>query len=234
MKKAQLMPTSNNTYRIVYTEGENGVACDFGTALVCSERQEESEKIHEACDTRFKAFQQLMHLIPETENIELEWDDDNSRNAMLLIYYSAIDHFLIGDFEMSGAMFELLLDLDPEDHLYASKPLAYAYLALEEYELFDEVLNDVSDKYPDKSLLAIWSDFRRTNVIPEGELRRFKQSFEPYYNEFISDDHTVDEEYLSAIDGERPPKWALARELWLQTEHLWALFPDFIEALKKA
>ena len=37
--------------------------------------------------------------------------------ALELIRASAIDHFLINDFEMSAALLELLLELDPEDHL---------------------------------------------------------------------------------------------------------------------
>ncbi len=232
MQKAELKPTPANTYRIVYHEGGSGVPCDFGRALEISRQQEAAGDIEGACNTRFEAFQQLMDLIPDSTDMELDWDDEDSRDAMLLINYSAIDHFLVGDFEMCAAMLEMLLELDPEDHFEASKRLAYAYVALEEWELFDEVINDVSDKYADKELLALWSEFRRTGRLPEGELRRFKRSFAVYFNEFTADAHPVDEAYLRDIENEKPSPKTLARELWLQTEHLWTLFPGFIEALR--
>lgn len=233
MKRAQLKPTPDNTYTIAYLEGNDGVECNFSQALKESQRLEESGDIHAACDTRFQAFQYFMALIPDSEPIELEWSDRNSQDTMTLIYFSSIDHFLAGDFEMSAAMLELLLELDPEDHLFATQPLAYNYLALPEYELFDEVINDISDKYPDKTLLLLWSEFRRTGELPTGETQYFKSKLTPYFEEFVADHHPADEEYLNAIDAERPELWAEARELWLRTEHLWEQFPDFIAALKK-
>ncbi|MCC8018354.1 MAG: tetratricopeptide repeat protein [Rikenellaceae bacterium] len=234
MKRAELRPTPDNTFRIIYTQDGTGIPCDFGEALGRSQKQEEQGDIEGACNTRFEAFQQLMELIPDSTDMELEWDDGNNRDAMLLLSFSAIDHFLIGDFEMCAAMLEMLLELDPEDHLDASKRLAYAYVALEDYELFDEVINDVSDKYADKELLALWSEYRRSGTIPAGELRHFKKNFATYYDEFTSEEHPVDEPYLTDIEKERPSKESLARELWLQTEHLWKIFPGFIEALRTA
>jgi tetratricopeptide (TPR) repeat protein len=232
MQKAELKPTPANTYRIVYNEGGDGVPCDFGHALEFSRQQEAAGEIEQACNTRFEALQCLMELIPDSTDLELDWDDENSRDAMLLINYSAIDHFLVGDFEMCAAMLEMLLELDPEDHFEASKRLGYAYVALEEWELFDEVMNDISDKYADKELLALWSEFRHYGRLPEGELRRFKRTFGVYFDEFTADTHPVDEVYLEDIESERPSSKTLARELWLQTEHLWSLFPGFIDALK--
>lgn len=232
MRKAELKPTSQNTYRIIYADTEDGVACDFTEALRRSQQEEAQGEIERACNTRFEAFQMLMELIPDSTDLELDWEDDNSRAAMLIVSFSAIDHFLVGDFEMCAAMLEMLLELDPEDHFEASKRLGYAYVALEEYELFDEVINDISDKYADKDMLTLWSEFRRTGEIPEGELRHFKRSFGVYYKEFIATEHPVDETYLADIESERPSREALARELWLQTEHLWTLFPGFIDALR--
>ncbi len=234
MKKALLQPTPDNTYRIVYQQSGGSVQCDFSQALATSQQQEQQGDIEGACNTRYAAFQSLMELIPDTTDIELEWNDENSRNAILLVSYSAIDHFLVGDFEMCAAMLEMLLELDPEDHLEASKRLAYTYVALEEYELFDEVINDISDKYADKELLSLWCEFRRKGTIPEGELHHFKRSFAVYYKEFTAEEHPVDEAYLKDIESQRPSRETLARELWLQTEHLWQLFPGFIEALRAA
>ena len=231
-KKALLRPTAENTYRIVYAiDGPEGVTVDFGHELERSQDMEQQGDIEGACNVRYEAFQKLMELIPDTTDIELDWDDTNSRDAMLVVSYSAIDHFLLGDFEMSAAMLEMLLELDPEDHLEASIMLAYDYVALEEWELFDEVINDVSDKHADKDILVLWSEFRRTGKLPLGELHHFKVSFKPYYEEFISQEHPVDSSYLSDIRSEKPSKKALARELWIQTEHLWKLFPGFTEAI---
>ena len=233
MKKAELTPTAHNTFRIVYGDQGKEPGCDFGEAIRTSEEQEARSEIEKACNTRFEAFQALMELIPDSTDMELEWEDDNSRDALLLINLSAVDHFLVGDFEMCAAMLEMLLELDPEDHFEVSKRLAYTYVALEEYELFDEVINDISDKYPDKGILSLWCEYRRAGAIPEGELRRFKRSFAVYFDEFIAASHPVDEAYLKDIEGEHPSRESLARELWLQTEHLWTLYPGFIEAIKE-
>lgn len=233
VKKALLRPTAENTYRIFYAEDRDGVTVDFGRELERSQELEKHGDIEGACNVRYGALQQLMELIPDSTDIELDWDDRNSRDAMLIISYSAIDHFLLGDFEMSAAMLEMLLELDPEDHLDASKMLAYAYVALEEWELFDEVINDVNDKYPDKYILVLWSEFRRTGKLPEGELRHFNRNFKPYYDEFTAAEHPVDDEYFTDIRSDRPSKKALARELWIQTEHLWKLYPGFTEALAR-
>ena len=44
----------------------------------------------------------------------------------------------------------------------------------------------------------------------------------------------ADDAYLRDIEGERPSVQAQARELWLQTENLWVLWPGFIAALQAA
>lgn len=230
--KAHLQPTIDDTFRIVYDSASSDRALTLGDKLRLSHKQEDDGDIEGACNTRYAAFQELVGLLPEDEAIELDWDDSDSRDALLLISYTAIDHFLIGDFEMCAGMLEMLLELDPEDHTEATKRLAYSYVALEEYELFDEVINDISDKYAEKIILKLWCDFRRYGEFAEGELKYFKKSFAIYYKEFTGDDHEVSASYLSDIESEHPSKDALARELWLQTEHLWVLMPGFIEALK--
>lgn len=164
----------------------------------------------------------------------LEWEDEPTQAAVLTGYCSGIDHFLAGDWEMAAAIFEMLLDVDPEDHTEATIPLAYTYIAMEEYESFDDIINDVNDKYIDKVILTLWSEFRRTGTLPHGEVVRLRSRFRPYYDEFLAGEHPVSDAYLQEIRAERPSKEALARELWLQTEHLWSLFPGFVEALRKA
>ena len=111
MQKCQLNPTPNQTFEIVGT-GEY----DFSNVLRHSyELQERDKNIEEACNERFHAFQRIVELIPENEEINLEWEHANTRAALETVYASAVDHFLIDDFEMAAGMLEMQLDLDPED-----------------------------------------------------------------------------------------------------------------------
>lgn len=112
--------------------------------------------------------------------------------------------------------------------------MAFDYLAMDEQELFDEVINDVSDKCASRGILLLWSAFRREGTLPEGELLHFKTRFAPFFREFTAAEHPADDAYLRDIEGERPSVQAQARELWLQTENLWVLWPGFIAALQAA
>lgn len=233
MPKPQLAPTGDDTYTITYLPDAGRDDFDFIDALALSRQQESDKDFEGACNTRLESFQRLVDIIPDEGETILEWEDANSQAALVTGYWSGIDHFLIGDWEMAAAIFEMLLDVDPEDHMEATVPLAYTYIAMEEYDSFDDVINDVNDKYPDKVLLTLWSEFRRSGTLDTGELVRLRARFAPYYTEFTAASHPADDAYLADIKKEYPSKGSLARELWLQTEHLWLLFPEFIEALKK-
>lgn len=228
MQKAYLNPTPDQTFEIV---GEG--AYNFVKVLAHSRGLQAAGEVRQACDERFQAFQRLAELIPDDEEVILEWGHRNSRAALELVHASAVDHFLIDDFEMSAALLEMLLELDPEDHLEGSELLAFDYLAMDETELFDEVINDLSDKSASRELLLLWAAFRRDGSLPEGELKRFKTRFAPFFAEFTAAEHPADEVYLRDIESERPSLQAQARELWLRTENLWVLWPRFIEALRQ-
>ncbi len=227
MQKAFLNPTPDQTFEVI-----GGGVYDFAKILAHSRELQLAGDVAGACESRFQAFQRLAGLIPDDEPVNLEWNHRNSRAALELIHASAIDHFLIDDFEMSAAMLEMLLDLDPEDHLEGSELLAFDYLAMDEDELFDEVINDVPDKSASRELLLLWSAYKRDGRLPEGELKRFKNRFTPFFAEFTAPEHPADAAYLCDIESERPTVAAQARELWLRTENLWALWPGFIEALQ--
>ena len=229
MRKASLNPTADQTFEVV---GEGPY--DFARVLDRARKMQEAGDVEGACNERFRAFQRLAELIPDDEEVNLEWTHRNSRAALELVRASAIDHFLINDFEMSAALLELLLELDPEDHLEGSELLAFDYLAMDEQELFDEVINDVSDKCASRELLLLWSAYRRDGRLPEGELKRFRTRFAPYFAEFTAAEQPADETYLRDIESERPSQAAQARELWLQTENLWTLWPGFVEALQRS
>lgn len=232
MIKPQLRPTADQTFRLVADPADRN--WDFVEILARSRREEQQGNIEAACNTRYHAVQRLEELLPESGEVIFEWEDDNSQAALEVVYCSAIDHFLIGDWEMAAAMFEMLLELDPEDHLEAIIRLAYTYIAMEEYDSYDDVADDINDKSADKAILTLWSEFRRTGTLPAVEVRNFGKRFAANYNEFRADEHPIDEGYLADIESERPSVAAQARELWLQTEHLWAQFGGFIEALRKA
>jgi len=229
MQGATLNPTADQTFELI-----GSGPYDFVKVLAGSRRRERQGDVEGACNERFRAFQRLAELIPEDEEINLEWNHRNSRAALEVVHATAIDHFLVNDFEMSAALLEMLLELDPEDHLEGSVLLAFDYLAMDEQELFDEVVNDISDSYACREILLLWSAYKRDGRLPEGELRRFKARFAPYFSEFTAADHPADEAYLRDIESEHPSVGAQARELWLQTENLWVLWPCFIEALREA
>lgn len=229
MQNAYLNPTADQTFEVI---GEGPY--NFARILAHTREMERAGSVEEACNERFQAFQRLAALVPEDEEVNLEWNHRNSRAALELVLASAIDHFLINDFELSAALLEMLLELDPEDHLEGSELLAFDYLAMDEQELFDEVINDVSDKYPGRGILLLWSAYRRDGKLPEGELQHFRRHFAPWFAEFTAAEHPADEAYLRDIGSERPSPGAQARELWLQTENLWVLWPGFIEALRNA
>ena len=229
----QFVPTAENTYVISYPIHGTDAAYDFAAILARSRTCERQGDVEQACNLRYEGVKKLMDLIPDEDEVQLDWEEEENQSVLELLKRSAIDHFLINDFEMSTAMLELLLELDPEDHLEAIILLAFNYLAMEEYELFDEVSNDISDKYACKEVLTMWAAFRRSGRIPEGDAIRFRTRFAPYFAEFTSDEHPADGQYLEDIESERPSVQAQARELWLRTENLWTLFPDFIAALRR-
>lgn len=228
----RFVPTAENTYVLSYPAQGLNDAYNFATLLTQAQAWERQGEVEKACNLRYEGVKKLIDLIPDEDEVQLDWEEKSNQSVLELLKRSAIDHFLVGDFEMSAGMLEMLLDLDPEDHLEATKTLAYCYVALEDYELFDEVVNDISDKYPEKEILKLWSEFRQTKTLPQGELIHFKKNFPFFYAEFINESHEITPEYLVDIDSEKPSRQTLARELWLQTEHLWFQFPGFIEALK--
>lgn len=226
MKKAQLKPTSSQTFEL---EGRGD--CDFAAVLARSYRLQEEGRTEEACDARYQGVQRLVELLPDDEEVVFEFSHRNSRAALELLQASAVDHFLAGDFEMAAALAEQLFELDPEDHPGITPLSAFCYMMLGEYELFDETMRDMADGEPEKALLGLWSSFRRTGSIPPAELQAFRSRHGELWAEFTGGDHAADDAYMADITSERPSRRAQARELWLRTEHLWLAEPQFVRAL---
>ena len=190
----------------------------------------------QACEVRFKACQRLMELLPEdeeTDPLPLDFEKKENQYPLFLLHDSAVDHFLIYEYEMAAALLETLLDLDEEDHLGASQTLAWCYIALNEPESFEAVLPDLDGKSPEKSLAEMWAELHFTHHLSDEKIKDFRERFPAVFHEFTSEKHAITPGYLTDIDSERPSPESRARLLWLKTEHLWQQFPEFIVSLKK-
>ncbi|MBO7300103.1 MAG: tetratricopeptide repeat protein [Tidjanibacter sp.] len=234
MARLTLNPTLNQTFRISIDEDAKGKAMDFSAELKRSRKAESEGRWEEACDIRYGAMQALVELLPEDDLVELDWEDRLTRDAVMIAYCSAVDFFLVGDWEMAAAGLELVLDVDSDDHLEATTLLAFVYVAMGEWDSFGDILPDVADKSPEKSLLILWADWLRSGRLNKGEFAALSRFHAPYLREWCAEEHPTDGAYLADIDSDHPTKAAKARELWLQTEHLWREQGGFIEALKNA
>lgn len=223
MRKITLKPTENQNFILL--------GGDFSTTLETTLRLESEGDFEGACDTRYKAFQQIVEVLPEDEGIELDFSHPNTRAAIEIIYGSAVDNFLAGDVELSAAQLELLLECDSEDHVEATPQLALCYIALEEWECLEDILPDLGDKSAFKPLVEAMAEFVRTGNVSSEKLtalRRHRHLCE----ELCAVEHLADEAYLKEISSERPTQQALAREIYLRCEPLFLKYEGFLTAVK--
>lgn len=186
----------------------------------------------DACEARYEAFQLLVEALPEDEAMPLSWEHANSRAAITILYGSAIDHFRIGDMEMTMAQLELLLECDPEDHFESVNLLALCYIAYQEWELYEELTVDLTDKSAEAVVARLWASLVRDGSIDLKLLTLLRSRHKHYYAELLAEEHPDNEEYRRDIASERPSAVAEAREWWLMTEPLWMQYPEFIHALR--
>lgn len=222
MGKITLKPTENQNYILLGGE--------FAKVLDHAHKQEGEGDFEGACNTRYKAFQQIVDIMPEEESVELDFSHQNTRAAIEIVYGSAVDNFLAGDVELSAAQLELLLECDSEDHIEATPQLALCYLALEEWECLEDILPDLGDKSPLKALVEALAEFVREGSVAEervAALRRHRY----LYEELRSAEHTADENYLRDISSERPTQQALAREIYLRCEPLLVKYEQFLKQI---
>ena len=190
------------------------------------------ERFAEACEARYQAFQLLADILPEDEAVPLRWEHANSRAAVVILHGSAMDHFRIGDLEMAMAQLEMLLDCDPEDHLEGIHLLALCYIAMEEWEAYEDIEIDLTEKSAEAVVARLWASFMRDGEIDKQLVTLLKSRHAAFYAELTAAEHPDDDAFRKDIASERPSQRAEAREWWLMTEPLWAEFPEFIEALK--
>jgi hypothetical protein len=174
----------------------------------------------------------LAEALPEDEAMPLRWEHANSRAAVTILYGSAFDHFRIGDLEMAMAQLELLVECDPDDHFESVNLLALCYIAMQEWDAFDELLLDLTDKSAEAVVARLWASLQRDGRLDDKLLQLLKSRHKSYYEELTADDHPDDEAFRRDISSERPSQRAEAREWWLLTEPLWAEFPEFIKSLR--
>lgn len=188
----------------------------------------------EACEARYQAFQLLAEALPEDEAMSLRWEHANSRAAIVVLHGSAMDHFRIGDLEMAMAQLEMLLDCDPEDHLEGVNLLALCYIAMEEWEAYEDVEIDLTEKSAEAVVARLWASFMRDGKVDKALQSLLKSRHQAFYAELTAAEHPDDDAFRKDIASERPSQRAEAREWWLMTEPLWAEFPEFIEELKSS
>lgn len=223
MRKITLKPTENQNFILL--------GGDFTTTLEVALRMESEGDFEGACNTRYKAFQQIVEVLPEDEGVELDFSHPNTRAAIEIIYGSAVDNFLAGDVELSAAQLELLLECDSEDHIEATPQLALCYIALEEWECLEDILPDLGDKSAFKPLVEALAEFVRTGEVSAEKLaalRRYRHLCE----ELRAEEHPADEAYLRDISSERPTQQALAREIYLRCEPLLLKYNGFLTAIE--
>ena len=174
----------------------------------------------------------MAEVLPEDEAMALRWEHGNSRAAISILYGSAVDHFRIGDLEMTMAQLEMLLECDPEDHFEGVNLLALCYIAMDEWDAYEELSIDLTDKSAEAVIARLWASFRKHGTIDSSLLGLLGSRHKAYYAEITATEHPDDEAFRRDIASERPTAAAEAREWWLLTEPLWSEFPEFIERLR--
>ena len=226
--KPRFNPTPDQTFEL-----EGGGDYNFVRRTEAIDSLVAAGRYDEACEARYNAFITLAEILPEEEAMPLRWEHPNSRAALSVLYGSATDHFRIGDLEMCMAQLELLLDCDPEDHFEGVNLLALCYIAMEEWEAYDELTIDLTDKSAEGVIAKLWALYRRNGEVDSSLLRLLSSRHRAYYEELRREEHPYDERLAAELAKERPSAEAEAREWWLMTEPLWAEYHEFIEALRR-
>ncbi len=211
--KYSLVPTENQTYRIVGGEGDTSLPQRLERARAL----QAEGKIEEAFAERFEAFREIAEILPEDDYIDLDANHAPTLAAMEIIRESAIDAYLIGEPELAAGQLELLLDCDGEDHLEVTPSLALCYLALQDWECLEGIDMDLDPKSPFKALLNVWRTYCMGGEADAKELDALR-AHKALAAELKAGEHPTDEAFLADISSERPSQEALARELWLRAQ----------------
>lgn len=225
MAKITLLPSVSGNVRL---------GGDYFTKALRRSREAERKGLYaDACEMRLEAVENLLEGLGE-EGPMLDWEDNNTRAALELLYMSGADHLGIGEIETATTLWEMLSERDEEDHFASCIPLAFCYVVLGDDDCLESVMFNISPKSPEYHLLALWSEFFRSNGIALDSLRELRTRHKAWFAEILATEHPADEAYLADRASERPSPQIEARELWFALEPLFGSHPEFIEVLRKA
>ena len=228
MRALELQPTSNQNFRIVGHGSRGNLAARLDASVAAAN----SGDIDTACNMRYEAFQDIMACLPDDDSVvELDRNHGNTLAAMRTIYYSALDSYLIADYEMASAQLELLIDCDNEDPLEATPLLALCYCGLGEWECLEDIDTDLGDKSIMQPLCRAISSFVQTSTCDSAAIAQLKRDRE-FCCELCSDSHPTDESYSRDIYSDHPSKKAIARESYLLCEPILKLHNGLLPTLK--
>ena len=144
-------PTIQNLQKILADEPHN-----FPVALALADSYMEHDEVEKACQTRLDSATLIFDLVdslPDNEDIDIDMSSQDNLVVIMMVYLCAIDHYSISDYEMAAAMFEIVLEMDMEDHLGANNYLAFTYAALGENDAVEEQLKIMMPTPQTKELL---------------------------------------------------------------------------------
>lgn len=249
--KITLRPIEGNYYTIEYLDDVSPIQRDGSTSintatltkilekephnmaarLALAAQLTQQGQVDQACQLRFDGCNIILDILPDDEDIILEWDaDTNNQEAVEMLYCSGVDHFMHGDYEYAAGLLEMALMLDEEDHFAATNTLAYCYIALQEWELLEETLIDIPTPSMEATLINTWAEFE------QGKLKNPKPKLQSQAPELLAEltapEHPIDPQFTTEIKSDKPSKQTQAREIYLKTEGIWQRFSNFIEALR--
>ena len=163
--------------------GQIRLGGDYFTRQLRRSREIERKNAYaEACELRIEAVEVLLDVLGD-EGPALDWDDENSRAALELLYMSGVDHLGINEIPTAVALWEALSERDEEDHFATSIPLAFCYVVLEDFDCLESVLFDISPKRPEYHLLMLWQEHFRSGGIDIDSLRELRTRHKTWFAE---------------------------------------------------
>lgn len=128
-------PNKNNQYIV---ESSN---LDFPKILKQTEDLMENNEVAKACQLRYDLTQEILEKLDNMDEIpELDMQNDDNQSVVEIVVKCGIDHYFISDFEISAAILETALELDPEDHFGATAVVGFCYAGLNEWDSMEAII----------------------------------------------------------------------------------------------
>lgn len=159
---AELLPQENGSFRIA------------GFADKVDRVDAVRDDIATVCQLRLDILSEVMELLGDNE-VELDMSDRQTASVVRVMAMSAVDHFMVCDFEMSASISEIVLELDPEDHFSVVSTLVYCYAMLEDADAVQQLLPFADMPDEEKELVSAVAAFRceeKNIILPEGIVKQ--------------------------------------------------------------